>query len=508
MPVAGLKQIYSEKDDALGPHKNHPLYEKWSERWQEMRDALEGEKAIKADPSKYIEKPSAFDKTEFATFAARAEYPEAVQRTHRATLDRVFSKETKRTLPARLTANKDEILNRLDGAGLTFADLERWCFGEACAVHRVGLLADYDAVLGEPRLKRYNAESIFDWEFSSQGVLTRLVLDYPRPPEGPYMPAPQPARQVLILEPSGLTFRAWSVVYTRRAVAAGDGGVDTAEYEWFAEAPTPLESSGKALESLPFVFIGGANPQTSILQPLANIARAYLNVAADHRHQLHNSAFIQWWIEQRVEVGQVDTQLTIAPGVDLYGAELGVNGLQVEMGSSRVLQLRNASVNVTTPGAGTLDAHAAKLTEFKAQMVSYGARIFDQDVKANIAADTVWMQNSSNATSVASLAKLTGQGIADALEFAAVFGNFDGGEILIELNTDYFDDRFSVGDIAGLITGIDEGLFSKKDARHIMRTGGLQIGSDEEIEKDLQKEGFEEKDVVEPVAPKPFSLVQ
>ena len=172
--------------------------------------------------------------------------------------------------------------------------------------------------------------------------------------------------------------------------------------------------------------------------------------------------------------------------------------LAIEMGSSRVLMLRNASVNVAAPPGNTLTAHKEKLTDLKSEMVAYGARIFDQDVRSNVAAETVWIQNSSNATSVASLAEMVSHGIVDALAFAAMLmGLGEDAKVKVELNKDYFDERFALSDIPQLILGMDEGLFAKKDARQIMRRGGVDMRSDEEIEKDLSMEGFEETDAID-----------
>lgn len=490
MPVAGLKQSYSDEDES-GPHRNHPLYDDWLPTWREVRDSLAGAKAIKKNRERYIPRPSAFTAKEYEAYCDRAEYPEVTQRTHRGTIDRVFSKPSSRTLPTRMA----EMIDRIDGRGLKFSDFERWCLSEVCALHRAGILADYDPIAREPRLKRYTAESIFDWEFDAQGSLVRVVLDYSPAPSGFYEKPPMPARQVIVVEKGapGSEGKVWSVIY--RSVETDK------KIEWIAEAPTPILISAKSPGRVPFVFVGGSAPLMSLLQPLVILARHYLNVSADHRHQLHNSAFIQWWLKQEIREGEIDPKITVSNDVDLYGEPLDEDeGLAIEMGSQRVLMLRNAEVHVTEPSSGTIDAHETKMKSLRDEMVAYGARVFDQELRSNVAAETVWMQSSSNATSVSSMAELVSAAITDALKMAAIFGGFsETDEVKVELNKDYFDERFTLSDISSVVVGVEEGIWSKAGARRIIRQGGLQIGSDEEIQRELDEEGFDQSDVMSPI---------
>lgn len=166
----------------------HPEYEKRAQTWQMIRDAIDGELAVKSAGPTYLPvppgMPSGMDLLDsgkrigsdpYSFYLGFAEFPEIVEPTLSGFQGIVNTKPPTLAIPPALSYLEDYAT--IDG--LTLEAYWSTITREILAMGRIGLLIDIDALDGKLRFISYSVENIINWRERSPrlgGGVDMLVL--------------------------------------------------------------------------------------------------------------------------------------------------------------------------------------------------------------------------------------------------------------------------------------------------------------------------------------------
>lgn len=159
----------------------HPELLYWIDDYKRVRDAIAGEKEIKAEGQLYLPMFDGMEADEYQSYLTRATYYNFTEKTLQAMTGSVLRRNPVfKNLPERLEPGLERVTND-NQSFLAFAE---FTLTEMIALGRFGILVDMPAVatqVPQPYLTGYTAENILDWEedvdrLTGRTVLTKVVL--------------------------------------------------------------------------------------------------------------------------------------------------------------------------------------------------------------------------------------------------------------------------------------------------------------------------------------------
>jgi len=275
------------------PSWAHPSYRYYFQDWALLRDAAEGERAVKDEPERYVPPFKAMHDDEYRAYVNRATYYNFTQRTIRALAGRLLRKR------AKLNGLTDQARTRLKTVGDFDAPWEAQAAETAQEIihmGRVGVLVDMPAEITnvpDPYFAIYSAENIIDWEFvttrldgRSRTRLTKVVLrEYRRVnntgvsgvPIGSLADNYVPEYRVLRINDQG--------DYTVQMYRAPDNVKDFNLEAQYAQAEITTLVRGQPLKEIPFYIFGpqrgGPNVEPS---PVLDVARLNISHFRSYAH--------------------------------------------------------------------------------------------------------------------------------------------------------------------------------------------------------------------------------
>ena len=139
----------------------HKLYARNSQYWQKVRDACEGEDAVKAKKTRYLPKPSQMEQETYDNYLARAKYVNYAGKTLNNAVSQIF-----RTEPI-IDDFSDILKEDIDLTGKSLQAFSRSVINELLQTNRVGILVDYSEDLMRPYLTMFKAEQIINWRIEN-----------------------------------------------------------------------------------------------------------------------------------------------------------------------------------------------------------------------------------------------------------------------------------------------------------------------------------------------------
>jgi hypothetical protein len=265
----------------------HPDYGRFHPLWMKVRDACNGEDAVKSKGETYLPDPSESGASgataRYDRYLARAVYLNATGRTLQGLVGVAFA-----NWPQVVTKHKI-LLDDADGSGVGIIGQSQGMLSEVLQTGRAGLLADYSSI-DEVTAKRlvtvadweragirafisaYSADSILTWETQGQ-VLTRVVLLESHTVYENGEAASLPQLRELLLTGGRYVIKLWQKHTSTGAFVL----VDT------------IKTNRSVI---PFTFIGATSndtsPDTPPLLDLANLNLAHFRNSAD----FEESAFL------------------------------------------------------------------------------------------------------------------------------------------------------------------------------------------------------------------------
>jgi hypothetical protein len=461
----------------------HPDYISNLQRWELVRDCVEGEDAIKlrrdrsgsqalgvglltADGTRYLPAPNARDSSQenlerYLAYRLRASFVNFTGFTKEGLLGMVFRKPAVIELPTGL-----EFLNdNADGGGTGIVQLLKDGIADTMETGRYGLLTDYpEAPAGltqaqvEARglratISTYPAESIVNWRFETVGTITQLTLVVLKE----------------LVDKVEDDFEVEQVTH-HRALVLIDGVYAQQLYDEddkpIGPMIVPTKADGSTWSIIPFQFVGSQNndptPDKSVLLDLANVNVSHYRNSADYEESSFMvgqptpviSGLSQSWVDD------------ILKGGVMLGSRTAI--LLPDGGSGSLLQADPNSM----PAVG--------MERKEQQMIMIGARII-QDSSGVETAEAAKIRFGGQNSKLAMLAGNWDEALTTAIKWAGEFQGTSDGKVKVEMNKQYFDATLTPQEAIAGTQLLDRRVIAPSDLRGKLRkTGWIEMDRTDE----------------------------
>jgi hypothetical protein len=425
--------------------QRHPSYERFKDRWQLMRDSIEGPERIKKLGETYLPKPEGmkdpsdpdYEKRAYSNYKTRAQYPDIVAPTVRAMTGVIHRDESRIELPAGI----EGMLEKATPDGLSAQSLLRRITRELLSVGRCGLLPDVGDD-GEPYIAIYRAEDSTNWHESEDGV-DLVVLDESTSviDLSTFSWEDETRHRVLRLDPDSGRY------FTQEWV--GEDGQQEGEDRF------PQARGGNPLESIPFVFVDTNDltpePDEVPLAGMAEVALGIYRLDADYRKALFTVSEPQPW----------------TAGVDPeYAPKVWGGGFVWNLGD------KDASAGMLEyQGTGIADQRQAIVDDF-ARAAQMGAQMFDQERRESESGEALKIRQGAKTATLASIAKTAASALEQALKRSAEFAGANPDEVEVDIDTDFIDRTLGAQEMQAITQAAQGGNISKQTAYEQMQAGG------------------------------------
>lgn len=443
-------------------------------QYELIRDCIGGEHQVKFRRDKYLPMPNASDQSveniaRYNSYIRRAVFYNAAQRTLEGLVGQIFLREPQIKVPSLL----QPVVDDATGSGVSLAQLAQEAASDALAYGRVGLFVDYpdtdvptsqsQVAAGEVTaqitvVKPWNA---INYRVKSRGakkVLSLVVFE-----------------EEYVEDDDGFetkTKRRWRVlrlVEDQYKVEVWNEKIGTKPVQEF----WPKDHAGTALNEIPFVFIGSKNndpkPQLPPLYALCAVNMGHYRNSADYEEAVFMLGQPTPWF-----AGLTEEWVTKVMG---GGVALGSRGAVMlpENGSAGLLQVE--------PNTMAKEAMEQK----EAQMVALGAKLVEGSQVQRTATEAD-IDNTSETSSLSSVAKNTAAAFKWALEKAALFVGAPDTGIEFDLNTEFDLQKMTPEERRQLISEWQAGAITFEEMRASLRRGGIATLDDAKAKSDLAAE--------------------
>lgn len=449
--------------------------------YNEIADAIAGEKKIKAKGEAYLPRPNPTDESidnrkRYDAYKQRAVFYNVTQRTLAGLVGQVFMRSPVIEVPAALQIVVDDA----DGTGSSVEQLAKESTKQVLAFDRSGLFIDYPATPPEgvsrlemetgnirPTFKTYGPTDIINWRWMRRGAKEIVEMVVLKEKHKVFDDGFEVKHEDQLRE-----LRLVGNVYTVQIWRKNENAV----YQ-IAEGPyIPTDASGNAFDELPFKFIDSnkneLNPQMPIMHSLASLNIAHYRNSADYEELVYivgqptvwASGLTQEWVDK------------VLKGSLAMGSRGGIP--LPENGSAGLLQVQ--------PNTSAFEAMQHK----ERQMVALGAKIV-QEATVQRTATEAGIESIAEDSILSATAKNVSQAYQWALEWAALFVGVPDTGIVCELNTDFEIARMQPAERAQLIKEWQGGAISFEEMRAGLRKAGVATLADDEaltaIDQEQQK---------------------
>lgn len=451
--------------------KTHPDYQ--GTRWQMMRDLAAGEDKIKEAKERYLPKLGGQTDNEYDAYRQRASFHNATARTIDGLSGMIFRKPPIVNVP-------DGLLNVLDDVTLSGVPLQAFAeqvVDEELTVGRLGILVDFPPVDTSgisqaeaerqnlrPYLSMYTAEAILNWQTEQVAGVTmltqvRLKETAEEPGDDEFEVKEIPQIRVLDLTEQG---------YRQRLYREQNGPKGK---EWVQHGEDIFPQMGGPMFEIPFVFIGPRDTTPSVNRPplldlgFKNLDHYRQN--ADWQHARH----------------------FLAAGMTPWAK--GVNQEEIENGTFDATGPTNLWISTSTEaefgvmeftGAG-MESMEKGMDRAEQQMAALGARMLAPDKRQAEAAETAQIHRQGEISVLASMAMSISAGMTKALTWMRDWMRL-GGDVSVELNTDYLPTEMSPQMLTALMQALQGGGISYETFFRQLQVGEIVAPdktSDEEL---------------------------
>lgn len=466
-------------------NSTHPSFEGRIYDWRMMRDAYEGERAVKArtvvylpaTPSQILDgmgsnKPNSVGEANYKAYLMRAVFPDYVKDAVEHYIGMLHQKPATIELPDAMLP----LMERATNQGESLLDLLRRINTEQMTTGRLGLLVDMppnpDASKPLPYIAIYCTESIINWDDSADNIgvnsLELVVLDETGPVrredftwvdeeryrvlmmaelneanQSPAEPLPEGEAAPALNPDSVVTVRPTGTRIYKQALYINKSNQTAAAIDM-----TPPVLRGKALEQIPFVFINTKDvvsaPDAPPLLGLGRLAMTIYRGEADYRQAL----FMQ---------GQ-DTLVTIGgiidpeTGANKEGAgALTEDGVRVGAGARIDLNMGGDAKYIGVSSTGLSEMRSALENDRKLAETKSGQLIAPAAGKQE-SGDAMSTRISAQTVSLHQIAKAGAKGLENALRIIAEWLGLDPEKVKVEPNLEFVDKVLAGKELVDLMT--------------------------------------------------------
>ncbi|MCB5411789.1 DUF4055 domain-containing protein [Pseudogemmobacter faecipullorum] len=419
-----------------GVDSKHPQYTAARQAdWRLMRDAMDGESAVKARGETYLPKPSGYaalsdgGTAAYDAYRKRAEFPELVAPAVSGMAGVAHAKEISIELPTAL----EYLWEDANGDGMPLEEFHRQITRELLVSGRHAVLADAPAAGGEPYLASYVGESLINWDRDF------YVLDESGPVRDGFEWVNETRFRVLRLDDG----RYVQEVY----------GKDAKAMEGWA---SPSGAGGVSLDFIPFAVASAVDLRPDIrTPPLIGVARAALSIYqldADYRHQLY------WSGQETLVVINGEPPEAVGAGacIALQGGEDAT-----------------PDVKYVGPTCAGIDAHLKAIEDKRRAAAHAGAKLLEQSEKAQESGEARKLRFQSETATLQSIVR-SGCALLEAgLRFIARMKGLDPASVTVPVPESLMDSTLSPADAQALMALWLEGAISYETYYENLQRGGI-----------------------------------
>lgn len=468
-------------------HWRKPELEELMPEYELIRDALDGETAVKAKKTLYLPMPDGmntkelYNQTRYAAYLKRAVYYNVTRRTLLALAGQVFMREPVVELPASLAYLADDAT----GTGVPLVQQAKITEEFVLAYSRSGLFIDYPVREGpttkaemeggfvRPTVYTYAPWEVINWRVRERGsreILTLVVLFETYSFEADMFEEKYAEQyRVLRLDESGdYVQEVWResdpAEYNPKAKYHAD-----ADRDWYLHSSVkPTNFKGQPFKELPFTFVGTSNndavPDKPNFYDLASLNISHYRNSAD----LEESSFVMGQ-PTMVAVGLTRQWLDdVLGGVVQIGARGGIP--LPAGGDAKILQ----------PVSNDLTMSLMERKE--RQMVALGAKLVEGPEVQRTAYETK-VEASSDGSVLASSTRNVQRAFEFAIDICSQFVGTNEA-FKFELNSDFDITRLTPDEQFAAIKCWQDGALAFKEMRDVLKRAGVATMDDEVVKKE------------------------
>lgn len=443
----------------MGIESRHPQYT-WerADEWRLMRDAMDGETAIKGRGILHLPMPSSYaamsdgGRAAYGAYLNRASFPEILAPAISGMVGVAHSKEISIELPDAL----EYLWEDADGDGMPLEELHRLITRELLSIGRYGLLADAPEGGGDPYLAGYSGETIINWD---RGL---FVLDESGPVRDGYAWKDRRQFRALMLDNGRY----------RQIVQTGDT---------LTEAE-PVASGGRALAFIPFDVASAIDQKPDVRTPpligVARAARAIYQLDADYRHQLY-------WSGQETLV-VINGEAPSAVGAGAVIALTGAEGIVPD-------------VKYVGPSCSGIDAHKDAIEARRQDAISAGAKLLEQQERAQESGEARKLRFAADTATLQSVVRSSCGLLEKGLRNAAAIKGIPPESVVVDVPQNLMDGTMTPVEAEALMRVWIDGGISYPTFYEALQRGGIASPERDEaeeyrlIERDRdRREGFDD----------------
>lgn len=420
------------------------------EEWRLMRDAYNGESAIKKRGKPYLPMPEGFSGAAdpdgaYDAYKARAQFPEILAPSIGAMIGIIHGKDIAIEMPDAMAYLWEAATD--DEQPLPLEAFHRRITRHLLTQGRFGILADAPEEGGDPILAGFAAQAVINWD---RDFYVLDETDYER--DG-YVWREVPKFLVLRLEEGR---------YVQE--------VHKGEMLGTIQRMEPSRLGGRALDRIPFV-VGGARDivpdvETPPLIGVARAAKAIYQLNADYRHQLYMS-------------GQETLVAINGPAPEYVGA-----GVVHEMQGSGEAANR-PELKYVAPSCSGIEAHRTAMEDNREAAITAGARMLQQDKQTQESGAARRLRYASETANLMSVA-LSSCGLLErSLKNVALMLGLNPDDATVTPPADLMDHTMEPEQAKALVEMWQAGAFGYDTLYENLRKGGI-ASPEREAEDELR----------------------
>lgn len=454
----------------------HRDYDNYSFKWKRCRDVMAGQDAVHTGKKAYLPRLKEQSDEDYNAYVMRAVFYNASWRTVSGLNGMMFRKPPKQTIPKAI----EPLLDDITMSGVPFGQFAKDVAIDVLEVGRIGLLVDHPAMPlnadGQvttlamaqatnlrPTIQSYAAEAIINWKFRNirnQNCLCMVVLkeEYSEP-DGEFGEKCEPRYRVLDLLPG-------TNVYRIRVFRINAKQED----EQVGPDVFPM-MNGKALDFIPFVFIGPDGTEAKLEEPplidLVDLNLSHYRTTADYEHGCHFTGLPTPWI-----AGASATLDASGQAIKYY---IGSQAAWVFVDP----KAKVGFLEFTGQGLQTLRDN---LDAKKQEMATLGARMLaDTSMRQVETFGATAIKHVAENSILAAIAISVSEGLEQALVwFAKWAGNEE--DIVFEINQDFMPVQMDAPTLTAIMTMWQGGALSEAEMFDLLKRGDI-VEADKTLEE-------------------------
>lgn len=436
--------------------ERHPEYKKRLPQWTKIRDAIEGEDAVKKKGSDYLPIPSgqASNSPAYKAYLERASFYAISDRTLMGLLGLIFRIDTTWDLPTSMEYLEAAATPGGDPLGRLVRDVML----ETLAMGRIGMLVDLptiETVTPQPYISVYRAEDIWHWNSvfeNGQDALRRVVL----------CEKPDSNKEPIVLRELLLEENAYRQVIWREKA-----GSDGKEQDFEVIDEIVPSQNGAPLPMIPFEFVPMPKAEKPPMLDLVNVNIAHYRNSADYEQSLYLTGQPTPYM---FGIAEEDKPKAIGSGTIWTSTNPDTKAGMIEFSGSGIASLKEA------------------MLDKEARMAVLGARIIRDDAeRSNITAETTRLNARADTSVLLEATDVVEMAFDHMLgEFVAPWAGAGGSTPEVRVNRDHIETRLDPQSILALVQSWQGGAFSYDTLFENLQRGEV-IPAESSVEEEIEK---------------------